>query len=254
MSTTTTAATAARSSSAPTYRMRDLCALTGLSRQAIHFYIQQGLVPEGTKTGRNMAYYGAEHVERLRLVRRLQEERYLPLKQIRALLDGDQAGVAESQRGLLLEVRARLSASVRGEVGAGVIDIDHHAASHGVDAADLARMIELGLIAVRTGDDGARLASPDATWLVDLWGQLRTLGYTRDRGFSVDDLVPVHAAIAGLFDHEASMLRRLSDVPPPRLAEMVERALPVMNALVAQLHAAAVRTFLTALDPTHPRN
>ena len=34
-----------------TYRMRDLCSITGLSRQAIHFYIQQGLVPEGTKTG-----------------------------------------------------------------------------------------------------------------------------------------------------------------------------------------------------------
>jgi DNA-binding transcriptional MerR regulator len=245
MSTTTT--TAAAPPSAPTYRMRDLCALTGLSRQAIHFYIQQGLVPEGTKTGRNMAYYGPEHVERLRLVRRLQEERYLPLKQIRALLDGDQAGVAESQRGLLLEVRARLAASVR-DPATSVVEIDSHARAQGVDAADLARMIELGLISVRTGDDGARLASTDATWLVDLWGQLRTLGYSRDRGFSVDDLVPVHDAISGLFVHEAAMLRRLSDVPAPRLAEMVERALPVMNALVVQLHAAAVRTFLTALD------
>jgi hypothetical protein len=143
---------------------------------------------------------------------------------------------------------------VRGEIGTRAIDIDQHAAAQGVDPTDLARMIELGLIVVRTGDDGARLASSDASWLVDLWGQLRTLGYTRDRGFSVDDLVPVHDAIAGLFDHEATMLRRLSDVPPPRLAEMVERALPVMNALVVQLHAAAVRTFLAALDPGTPRN
>jgi DNA-binding transcriptional MerR regulator len=240
--------TASPSSTAPTYRMRDLCALTGLSRQAIHFYIQQGLVPEGTKTGRNMAFYGPEHVERLRLVRRLQEERYLPLKQIRALLDGDQASVAESQRGLLLEVRARLSASACGDGASRAIDIDQHAAGQGVDAGDLARMIELGLISVRTGDDGVRWAAVDATWLVDLWGQLRTLGYSRDRGFSVDDLVPIHAAITGLFDHEATMLGRLSDVPAPRLAEMVERALPVMNALVVQLHAAAVRSFLTALD------
>ena len=45
------------------------------------------------------------------------------------------------------------------------------------------------------------------------------------------------------------MLRRLADVPPARLAEMVERALPVMNALVVQLHAAAVRGYLSALDP-----
>ena len=27
------------------YRMKDLCEATGLPRQAIHFYIQQGLLP-----------------------------------------------------------------------------------------------------------------------------------------------------------------------------------------------------------------
>ena len=37
------------------YRMKDLCDRTGLPRQVIHFYIQQGLLPEGQKTGRNMA-------------------------------------------------------------------------------------------------------------------------------------------------------------------------------------------------------
>ncbi len=69
------------------YRMKDLCERTGLLRQVIHFYIQQGLVPEGHKTGRNMAYYGEEHVERILLVRRLQHERFLPLRAIKALLN-----------------------------------------------------------------------------------------------------------------------------------------------------------------------
>lgn len=62
------------------YRMREL---SGLPRQAIHFYIQQGLLPEGEKTGRNMAYYSAQHVERLKIIRKLQQERFLPLKAIR---------------------------------------------------------------------------------------------------------------------------------------------------------------------------
>ena len=39
------------------YRMKDLCEASGLPRQAIHFYIQQGLLPPGQKTGRNMAWY-----------------------------------------------------------------------------------------------------------------------------------------------------------------------------------------------------
>ena len=31
------------------YRMKDLCEATGLPRQAIHFYIQQGLLPPGAR-------------------------------------------------------------------------------------------------------------------------------------------------------------------------------------------------------------
>ncbi|MEM6956901.1 MAG: MerR family transcriptional regulator, partial [Myxococcota bacterium] len=64
----------------PPLRMRDLCKASGLERQAIHFYIQQGLLPPGIKTGRNTAVYSSEHVERLHLIRQLKEERFLPLK------------------------------------------------------------------------------------------------------------------------------------------------------------------------------
>ena len=235
--------------SSPTYRMRDLCALTGLSRQAIHFYIQQGLVPEGTKTGRNMAFYGPEHVERLRIVRQLQEERYLPLKQIRALLDGD-GHIAESQRELSLEVRARLSAAARNDNGgrAAAIDVDARARDAGVDPADLDELIAQGLLAVRPGDDGVRLAAAESIWILDLWGQQRRLGYTRDLGFTVADLAPIHTAVTGLVDHETRMLQRLADLPASRLADMAERALPLVNAMVVQLHAAAVRSRLTTVD------
>ena len=41
--------------------------------ETIHFYIAKQLVPEGHKTGRNMAYYGPEHLERLRLVLELKD-------------------------------------------------------------------------------------------------------------------------------------------------------------------------------------
>jgi DNA-binding transcriptional MerR regulator len=225
--------------------MRDLCAMTGLSRQAIHFYIQQGLVPEGHKTGRNMAFYTAEHVERLRLVRRLQDERYMPLKKIRALLDGDTAQVGERERELELEVRARLS-SVSRAPAPRLVDVDRIADERGVARGDLDRMIELGLIEIRERDGDARLASADAVWLVDVWGQLRGLGFSAERGFAVDDLVHLRDAVARMLDHEASLLGRLADVPAPRLADMVERALPLINALIVQLHAAAIRGRLAA--------
>ena len=81
--------------------MKDLCDRTGLPRQAIHFYIQEGLLPEGEKTGRNMAYYGEAHLERLKLIRQLQHERFLPLRAIRAVLDEEDDGFTQPQRAVL---------------------------------------------------------------------------------------------------------------------------------------------------------
>ena len=149
-----------------TYRMRDLCTMTGLSRQAIHFYIQEGLVPQGTKTGRNMAFYGPEHVERIRIVRRLQEDRFLPLKQIRALLDGDADRVGAGQRALLPEVRARLS-TARGEPPPSPSD------------PDIAPLLEL--------------TATNPAWLSSLCRQLRALGLTLNPEGTVSTL-STHAA------------------------------------------------------------
>ena len=41
------------------------------------------------RTSRNMAWYPPEFVERIRLIKRLQEERFMPLRAIRELLEDD---------------------------------------------------------------------------------------------------------------------------------------------------------------------
>ena len=82
--------------------MKDLMRETGLQRQAIHFYIKEGLIPPGIKSSRNMAWYGAHHLERLKLIRRLQHERFLPLKAIKAALAGAQGEFVPGQQAFIL--------------------------------------------------------------------------------------------------------------------------------------------------------
>src|SRR5207248_11587697 len=67
--------------------MRELAAASGVSAGTIKHYLREGLLPEPVKTSRNMAYYPPEFVERLRLIKQLQEERFMPLRVIRELLD-----------------------------------------------------------------------------------------------------------------------------------------------------------------------
>ncbi len=53
----------------------------------VRHYLREGLLPEPVKTSRNMAYYPPEFAGRIKLIKQLQEERFLPLKVIRELLD-----------------------------------------------------------------------------------------------------------------------------------------------------------------------
>ena len=229
----------------PRLRMKDLCNETGLSRQAIHFYIQAGLLPEGDKTGRNMAWYGPAHVERLRLIRRLQEERLLPLKTIRALLDGDTSELPEAQRNLLAEVSSQLPAGFAGAPARDLL-VSDALARYDITAVELERMGELGLVATR-GSGARRELTGDAARLLDLWTQFRALGFTRERGFVVDDVAPFMTAARELVTHEAQLLlARLSHIPPAEAAPMIERVLPIVHATLIHFHTTAVRAVFEA--------
>jgi len=224
--------------------MKDLCELTGLSRQAIHFYIQQGLLPEGRKTGKNMAWYGPEHVERLQLIRRLQEERMLPLKAIKAVLAGETADLEPAKRTLLVEVASRLAPSGSPEM----IDAAEAAARHDVDIADVRRMAELGFLASRQDGDHL-LISADALWMIDLWSQFRALGFTERLGFTVDDLQIYDGAVQHLFETETRLLvDRVAGLPPAEVATMIDKVLPLIHAVIAHLHTATIRNFFAALQ------
>jgi DNA-binding transcriptional MerR regulator len=226
-------------------RMKDLCAETGLSRQAIHFYIQAGLLPEGDKTGKNMAWYGPAHVERLRLIRRLQEERLLPLKTIRALLDGDTSELPEAQRNLLAEVSSQLP---EGFVGTPARDLGvaEALARYDITADELERMIELELVTVR-GAGPRRELIGDAARLLDLWTQFRAAGFSRELGFVVDDLAPFLTAARDLVAHETQLLlARGAQLPPAQVAPMIERALPLVHGTIIHFHTAAIRAVFDA--------
>jgi len=73
-------------------KMKELAEASGVSAGTIKHYLREGLLGEGTdivKTSRNMAWYPPEYVERIKLIKQLQEERFMPLKVIKSMLDED---------------------------------------------------------------------------------------------------------------------------------------------------------------------
>lgn len=83
----------------PTYAIGDLARLSGVGVRTVRYYLAQGLLPPSGEPGPG-AHYGADHLNRLLLTKRLQRQ-HLPLAEIRRRL-------AELSS---LEVAAALAAS-----------------------------------------------------------------------------------------------------------------------------------------------
>jgi DNA-binding transcriptional MerR regulator len=231
------------------HRMKDLCEATGLDRQAIHFYIQQGLLPPGRKTGRNMAFYTEDHLARLQLIKKLQHERFLPLKAIKALLDGREERFTPAQHRFLGEVRERLGEELVPSVAPmATVDVEDLLARTSVDREDLERAKELGIVATRADEDGRERVAEDDAWLFELIGQMRTAGFSRELGFTADDIAFYEEAVDKLFGEEMRLISsRLSHLPPDDVARMIERGLPVIHALIVRYHAAKIRDFFGSM-------
>jgi DNA-binding transcriptional MerR regulator len=70
-------------------KMSELAKRSAVPAPTIKHYIREGLLPEPAKrTSRNMAYYDANLVQRIKTIKEIQRTRFLPLKVIKEMLDG----------------------------------------------------------------------------------------------------------------------------------------------------------------------
>jgi DNA-binding transcriptional MerR regulator len=225
-------------------RMRDVTKRTGLSRQAIHFYVEQGLVEPPEKTGQTMGYYTEAHVERILLIKKLQEEHFLPLKAIRAMLEDRQGDFTRAQRQVLRDVKARLPATTTEEDREATVSLPPLLAKSKLSRREVGELERAGVVRVAAGK-----VSPDHAWLIELWGEVRAAGFTRELGFGPELLLIFERGVDRMFAEEKQVLTKLAAaLPAARVAEMVEAALPLVHAYLVRLHQTKVRALFAQLE------
>lgn len=67
-------------------KIGELVRKTGVSKETIHYYIREGVLPRPLKTGSNKAEYGEDFIEHVRLIKALRENYFLPIPVIRKLM------------------------------------------------------------------------------------------------------------------------------------------------------------------------
>jgi DNA-binding transcriptional MerR regulator len=196
----------------------------------VRHYLREGLLPEPVKTSRNMAYYPPEFVERIRLIKQLQEERFMPLRVIRDLLEREHAEPERLRSMIELEDRI-LERALAGERER--VPVDEVRARYDVPEEVLDRLAD---VRVLTPDE--RGYSPSDVRVVEAISRFRAGGYDESLGFTVYDTLRYVRALEPLVAEEVKVLgeRLAGDVEPERALEIVEAGIGPLNDLIAALH------------------
>jgi DNA-binding transcriptional MerR regulator len=209
-------------------KMSELAEASGVSAGTIKHYLREGLLPDPVKTSRNMAYYPPEFVDRIRLIKQLQEERFMPLKAIRRVLDDD-----PDRARALVEVEDKiLERAQRGE-GSRMSRADAER-RYGIPREALERLDELGVLTPNSRGYGALDAR-----MLEAISRFRAGGYDEQIGFTVYDTLRYKSALEQLVREEvAVVLERLAgDVEPDRIVELLEAGAEPLRDLIAAMHS-----------------
>lgn len=166
-------------------KMQDLERATGVGRETIRFYIREGLLPEPDRPSRNVAWYDERFVERLALIKELQQKRFLPLQVIKAIV-GTDATPSRDEVQALLELDGKLFPAVAGAEmpPERVTDV---ARRTGLTAAEIRQLAEAELVEIATRD-GDQWLDDTAIRIVELWGKLRQAGFSPELGFGPENM------------------------------------------------------------------
>ncbi len=220
-------------------KISELAERSGVPVATVRHYLREGLLPEPVKTSRNMAYYPPDFVERIRLIKQLQEERFMPLRVIRGLLESEDSDPERLRAMVDLEDRIleRALAEERERIPA-----DEVRRRYDVPREVLERLAEVGILS--PDGDGY---SPSDVRIVEAIGRFRAGGYDERLGFTVYDTLRYKQALEPLVAEEVDVLtqRLAGDLDPERALEIVEAGIGPLNDLIAALHTKLLVAELT---------
>ena len=207
-------------------KIGELARSAGVSIPTVKYYLREGLITAHRKTGRTMAWYDAGLVPRIRAIRELQHDRFLPLAVIRQALDqtagaGDDVAAAEAIARVLARHQGERSKTRAELLAAGwsVLELDFLASA--------------GLAAP---------SGPDRVYRGDDLAVLSTLGAARRAGLRPDMLpfaimTEYLAAMRALVAVELRMFRAgvIARADTPAIGPLTEAATELSERLVVLL-------------------
>jgi DNA-binding transcriptional MerR regulator len=195
-------------------KMSELAERSGVSAGTIKHYLREGLLGQGddvVRTSRNMAYYPPDYVDRIRTIKRLQEERFMPLRAIKDALERAAAS-RDAERVSMAEAKRRY------DVPQNVLD----------------RLRDISVLTPT-----AKGYDADDVKIIEAISRFRAGGYDEALGFTVYDTLRYQEVLAPLVEEEVRVLldRVAGEVSVERAVEIVASGAEPLRDLIGAMHS-----------------
>ncbi len=227
-------------------KMRELSKLTGVPPGTIRYYINEGLLPKPLKTHRNMAYYDESYVGRIKLIRELQEKRFLPLSVIKEMLEQSENPMNREEIKTILELEGKLFKNIHSLPKFQPPTVEELSERADVAIETIEDLERSGVISRQA--DGR--FDEDCVRIVETLKKLRDAGYSEESGFNMDFLKMYTDLIEVLAKQEVtafskSVTGRLSF---EEMTTMAESGINLLNTLIGIIRKRMILKISRELD------
>lgn len=213
-------------------KMSELVERSGVNAATIRHYIREGLLGDGDdirRTSRNMAYYPTSFVERIELIKRLQEERFMPLRVIKEVLADN-----PERASALIALEDRILERALASAGGGGVSIEEVRRRYEIPANVLDRLCEIGVLTPHAGSYDA-----DDVKIIEAISRFRAGGYEEALGFTVYDTLRYREALEPLVEEEVRALldRLVGEVEAERAVKIIAAGAEPLRELIGAIHS-----------------
>jgi len=215
-------------------KISELVQRTQVPKETIHFYVREGILPKPRKRGRNVADYNEGYVERLRLVRELQDHRFLPLSVIKKILKHQRNSPDKES---ILQLHSEYFRPVDQLLPNDVVGEEPFRQATGLGRKWLAKMEEWGIITPEMRD-GQKVYPQDDVTIGKVVVDMDRIGLGPKDGFDPEALRHYRERFGDIvaLSHGNYLRAALGKVSPEEFSQRIIKAREIMGVFFYHLY------------------
>lgn len=226
-------------------KISELAKRAGVSPPTIKHYLNEGLLPKPVKTGKTMSYYDPSCVDRIKLIKKLQKEKFLPLEMIKRVLDSGGFDNVDLEVGLALAKSDKLSRQNTPVTEKNVTRVT------GLPSAKIRRLENMGLIRPSKGENGKQYNALDLQ-VIEIARHREEMGLPFDYAVGIMEIFHKAMEKAVQADVRRFMATIVGNIPTEKALRLIREADDQLDEYVVLVRHQVLRS--VGQDTIHEMN